>query len=81
MPVNEKDKADLLKVMQDISNSMTRSEAERDFVKEAINGLSDKYNVSKQALRSLARVYHKQNHHEVTALNTEVDELYETITS
>lgn len=62
--------------LAEISNSMTRSEAERDFVNESIKALAEDMDLNKRVLRKLARAYHKQNIHEESAINTEVEDLY-----
>ncbi len=67
-------------VMQDISNSMTRIDGEKDFIKESINELSEKYSIPKKNLNKVARIIHKQNMAEVQADNNDVEELYEDLT-
>lgn len=49
------------KCMEEISNSMTRTEGERDFIKEAITDICEKYDLNKKTFRKLAKTYHKQN--------------------
>jgi len=68
--------------MQELSNSMTRVDAEKDYQKEAIAELNDKFKISKRILNKMARTYHKQNfqneqqaHEEFETLYTEVVEL------
>jgi ABC-type dipeptide/oligopeptide/nickel transport system ATPase subunit len=67
-------------VMQDISNSMTRIDGEKDFIKESINELSEKHSIPKKNLNKVARIIHKQNMAEVQADNNDVEELYENLT-
>lgn len=45
----------------ELSNSMLRVEAERDFQKEAIIACSEESGIDKKLLRKLADTYHKQN--------------------
>ena len=75
----DSDKNKVLGVLKEISNSMTRSEAERDFVKEAIKAASDEHQIDKKQLRKLAKVYHRQNFTTEVQANEEFVELYEKI--
>lgn len=56
-------------------------ESEREFIKEAIVGLNDKYGVDKKHMRKVINIYYKQNLNEVKEENTEVEDLYETLYS
>jgi hypothetical protein len=47
IPSSEEDRKRIKAAMEEISNSYTRVEAERDFVKEAINSLSEDVDVPK----------------------------------
>ena len=66
-------------VLGEISNSMTRTEAERDYINTAIKDLSDKYQIPKKVVRAMAKVHHKQNLPEVISYNEEVTETYGSI--
>ncbi|MBC8555557.1 MAG: hypothetical protein H8D23_38580 [Candidatus Brocadiales bacterium] len=81
MTLTEQDKKDVLRVIKDCSDSLTRMEGEREFIKEAIIGLHAKYEMDKSHLRKVVNIYYKQNLAEVQAQNTEVEDLYETLTS
>lgn len=65
--------------LAEISNSLTRSEAERDFINESIKALAEDLSLNKRVLRKLANAYHRQNIHEEKAVNNEVEELYEEL--
>lgn len=75
----ESDKTKVLGVLKELSGSMTRAEAERDFQKEAIKDASEKYEIDKKKLRRLAKTYHKQNLNEEQGENDEFFQLAETI--
>lgn len=62
--------------IQELSNSMTRVEAERDFMKEAIVDVAKKLNLDKKHVRKLARIYHKNNLNEVKQEQEDVEALY-----
>jgi hypothetical protein len=80
MVLAEQDKKDILTVIKDCSDSLTRMEGEREFIKEAIMGLNEKHGIDKKYLRKVVNIYYKQNLAEVTAVNNDVEDLYESIT-
>jgi len=63
----------------EISNSMTRIDAERDFQKEALSELEEKIDIKKANIKRLAVVYHRQNISEVLGKAEELDQLYEQV--
>ena len=81
MTLTEQEKKDVLRVIKDCSDSLTRMEGEREFIKESIITLNDKFGLDKAHLRKVVNIYYKQNLAEVQAQNTEVEDLYETLTS
>ena len=76
---NPADQKRLLGAMKEISNSMTRVEAERDFQKEAIDSVAEELNLEKKYIRKLATIYHKQNMTQFKQENEEVETLYEIL--
>jgi hypothetical protein len=81
MTLTSQEKKDVLRVIKDCSDSLTRMDGERTFIKESIMGLNDKHGLDKKHLRKVVSIYYKQNLAEVTAGNSDVEDLYETITS
>ena len=79
IPTSESDRAKIKSAMEEISNSYTRQESEKEFVKEAINDLADVVDVPKPILRKLARVFHKQNIVEVVGEIEDVEALMEAL--
>lgn len=75
----EQDKKDVMGVLKELSNAMTRIEAERDYIKEAIADASEKYQLNKKMLRRMAKVYHKNNFVDEIAEVEEFQKLYESI--
>jgi hypothetical protein len=67
--------------MKEISNSMVRTEGERDYIKETIDDLSDKFDLPKKYLKKVASAYHKQNIAETTEVADDVETLYEALFS
>lgn len=63
----------------EISASMTRIEAEKDLIKEAIKKLSDETSIPKSVLNKSAKVYHKQNYKQQVEEYENFQQLYETL--
>ena len=79
IPSRPKDLARIKGAMQEVSNSFTRMEAERSFIREAINELSDEVDIPKKILNKMSRVFHKQNMAEVLGEIEDVEALLESI--
>jgi hypothetical protein len=77
MVVNDKEK--LKKAIQEISNSMTRMDAERDLIKEIIKDAHEEHAIDKKVLRKMARAFHKQNFSEEVATQEEFETLYQEV--
>jgi hypothetical protein len=75
----EQDKHELRGVLQEISNSMTRMAAEKDYIKESISAACEKYQLNKKFLRKMAKVYHQNNFVDEVSDMEEFQKLYETI--
>jgi hypothetical protein len=73
------DKEKLKKAIQEISNSMTRMDAERDLIKEIIKDANEEHEIDKKVLRKMARAYHKQNFSEEVATQEEFESLYQEV--
>lgn len=73
------DKNKLKTTIHEISNSMTRIDGERDFIKEAIKAASEEHQMDKRVLRKIARAYHKQNFAEEVATAEEFEVQYTNV--
>jgi hypothetical protein len=73
------DKAKVLGCLQEISNSLTRIEAERDLIKEILQKMQDECEIPKKLGRKLAKVYHKRNFEEEVAQQNDFVEVYESV--
>lgn len=73
------DKEKLKKNIQEISNSMTRIDAERDLIKEIVKDAHEEHQIDKKVLRKMARAYHKQNFSEEVATQEEFETLYQEV--
>jgi len=76
---NQEDKIKFKQAIQEISNSMTRTEAERDLINEIIKKCSDDFTINKKIIRKIARAYHKQNLTEEQQDHEEFVEIYEEV--
>ena len=74
-------KKDLQGAIQEISNSMLRTEAERDLIREIVKEKSDALQIPKKVISKIAKTYHKQNLAQEVADHEDFVELYEKITS
>lgn len=81
IPSSPADRKKIEQAMQEISNSMTRMEAERDLIKEAIKETCDKFELDKKIFRRLAKTYHRRNFSETVAEDEAFETAYETITN
>jgi hypothetical protein len=67
--------------IQEVSNSMLRTEAERDLIKEIVKEQSDQLQIPKKVIAKIAKTYHKQNLAQEVADHEDFVELYEKITA
>lgn len=76
---NPADRKKIKDALIEISDSMTRMEAEKDLIKEIVNELADNFELPKKAVTKMARMYHKQNFHKEQQENDELENLYLSI--
>lgn len=81
IPSSPTDRQAIRSAMKEISNSMVRTEGERDYIKETIDDLSDKFDLPKKYLKKVASAYHKQNIAETSEVADDVETLYEALFS
>ena len=81
MLTSDSDRKEFANAIREISNSMTRVEAERDLVNEIIKDQSEKFQINKKIIRKIAKAYHKQNLAEEQHDHEEFVELYQEIIS
>ena len=74
-------KKDLQNAIREISNSMTRTEAERDIIKDIVKAQSDNLQIPKKIISKIAKTFHKQSLHQEVADHEDFVELYEKVTS
>lgn len=81
IPSSPADRKKIESALQEISNSLTRVEAERDLMKDIIKTTCDQFELDKKIFRRLAKVYHRRNFSEEVADDQAFETAYETITS
>lgn len=74
------DKKKIFGAIREISNSMTRIEAERDLIKDIVKDVSDNYQIPRKTVKKIATTFHKQNMTQVEQEHEEFVELYEDVT-
>ncbi len=79
VPSSPEDRKKILDALVEISNSLTRIEAERDLIKDILTSVEDKFELPKKYTRKLAKIYHKQNFTEVQQEQDDVESLYESV--
>ncbi|MDC0889159.1 hypothetical protein OAS42_00780 [bacterium] len=73
------DKKKIASAIKEISNSMTRVDAEKELITDIITVTHQLHGVDKKHLRKLAGIYHKSNMAEVRTENDDIDTLYEEL--
>ncbi len=73
------DKKKIASAIKEISNSMTRVDAEKELITDIITVTHQLHGVDKKHLRKIAGIYHKSNMTEVRTENDDIDTLYEEL--
>ena len=76
---NPADRDKLLKVIRECSDSMTRAQAEKDYIREATADISKQLQLPKKLVSKMVKVYYKQNYDEEVAVHDQFETLYETV--
>lgn len=79
MIINTRTKSEILDCLQQISNSLVRIEAERDYIKDVIEKMKNEYEIPPKIGRRLAKTFHKRSYEEEVASNQEFNEAYGAI--
>ena len=66
--------------IQEISNSMTRKEAESDLIREVVKELNAEFQLPKKIINKIAKTYHKQNFTQELQDHEDFETLYEEVT-
>ena len=77
--ITDEDRKKVQGALKEMSDSMTRVEAEKDLQKDIAQRMLDEVGVNKAAFNKLARIYHASNLMEEAAKNEEFMEFAEAI--
>lgn len=66
-------------VVNELLNSMVREQAEKDYRKEALSELEDKYNISKKMITQVVKTRYKDKFDETVDQFNDFSELYDLI--
>lgn len=75
----DEQKRAFVNAIKEISNSMVRTEAERDLIKEIVKEQSEELEIPKSLIKKVANAYHKQNRKQVEEEYDEFLDLYDEI--
>ena len=78
--LNPEQKKKLQGAIREISASMTRTEAERDLIREIVKEQSAELLIPKKIITKIAKTYHKQNLTQEIEEHEDFVELYDSIT-
>lgn len=78
--LNPEQKKKLQGAIREISASMTRTEAERDLIREIVKEQSAELLIPKKIINKIAKTYHKQNLTQEIEEHEDFVELYDSIT-
>ena len=78
--LNDEQKKQLKGAIQEISNSMLRSEAERDLVREIVKEQSAELQIPKKIISKIAKTFHKQSLTQEIQDHEDFVELYDKVT-
>lgn len=73
------DRKKIRNALQEVSNSYTRVEAERDLIKDIIKTISEDFDLPKKTVRKMAKVYHKQNFNQEREEFSDFEAMYEEV--
>ena len=73
------EKKKIANAIKEISDSMTRIDAEKDLIKDIVQVTFENHEIDKKHIRKLATIYHKQNMSEFKHEYDEVETLYEEL--
>ena len=77
--LSPEDKKKFQGYVKEISNSMTRMDAEKDLIKDIIAQAKDDFELSPKDVRKIAKIYHKQSYIEEKSEQEKVFDLYEQL--
>ena len=80
LPSSPADKKVILDAFAEIGDSWIRTSAERDFVKDAITALSEKFDIPGKVLRKMAKIHYLANIDQVEYEQDAIVQAYRVVT-
>ncbi len=77
---SSEERARLLGIVKQISSSMSRVDAEREYIKESAKKIVDEFQLPAKVVGKLIKTYHKENFKEVVATEEQFQSLYVQVT-
>jgi Zn-dependent M32 family carboxypeptidase len=74
------DRKKIKEAVQEISNSLTRIEAERDMIREIVKEVSDTHQIPRKIIAKISKTFHKQNLAQEVSDHEDFVDLYDTVT-
>jgi len=81
IPSSPEDRKEIRKRLGEISDSLTRIEMERDHINNILADMQDEYELPKKHMRKVSKVFHKQNINEVKEEFSDVEDIYNAVSS
>ncbi len=78
--LNPEEKKRVKRLLDDLSDSMTRQAAEKEYQKEAIDGIVDELGLDKALLKRILKVYYEANYKEHKERFDDFTEAYDAVT-
>lgn len=79
IPSNPADREKIRRVMDTVSDSFTRIEAEKELIKDEIGALVEEFKIPRKFLNRMARIYHRKNFKDVMDEQENFETLYESV--
>ena len=79
MQLNDIKRKAIADLCSELSASMTRAEAEREFQREAIKNIAEQHELDKKILKKIARIYHTSKFSTFQEETTLLEETYQTV--
>lgn len=80
LPSNPQDQKDLLSEIDSCVDAMTRIAGEKDFIRETVKALAEKFEMKPKHLNKLVRLRYQRNAEEVKQETEEIVEAYNKLT-
>jgi len=65
----------------EVSNALTRAQAERELIREIVKKIHDDEGLDKRVFRKICQAYYKGNFQDETALNSEFEDTFSQVMS